>query len=254
MTEHWMRQEDTGVRFEWGLAGARALGPHCACLVVVDVLSFTTSVSVAVERGTRVVPRAWRSDDPKVSGAAGAIVARGRRAVTADHPWSLSPAALRHAPAIERLILPSPNGSAISAAVADIPVVAASLRNATAVAEWIAGKGWGSVNHPVAVIAAGEHWPDGRLRPSVEDQLGAAAVIRALAPHSGPLSPEAALTAAGIDSITDVPELVRSCASGRELRSGGFAADVRIAVEIDACNAVPVLVDGEFSDAVLHHS
>ncbi|MEU6560526.1 2-phosphosulfolactate phosphatase [Nocardia nova] len=249
MTEPWMRQEGNGIRFDWGLAGARALGPDCACLVVVDVLSFTTSVSVAVERGVRVVPRAWRADAPEVSAEAGAVVARGRRAVTADHPWSLSPAALRRAPAIERLILPSPNGSAISAAVEGIPVVAASLRNATAVAEWIAGNGWGSADRPVAVIAAGEHWPDGRLRPAIEDQLGAAAVIRALAAHGGPLSAEATLAIAGIDSITDLPALVRSCASGRELTAAGFADDVRIAVEIDACGAVPVLVDGEFSDA-----
>jgi hypothetical protein len=33
------------VRFEWGPAGAAALAPSSSCLVVVDVLSFSTSVT-----------------------------------------------------------------------------------------------------------------------------------------------------------------------------------------------------------------
>lgn len=50
------------VRFEWGPAGAAALAPSSSCLVVVDVLSFSTSVTVAVEAGTRVYPCAWRDE------------------------------------------------------------------------------------------------------------------------------------------------------------------------------------------------
>ena len=67
----------------------------------------------------------------------GAVLAAGRRAASAGHPWSLSPAALRAAPAPERLVLPSPNGSAIAAAAPPgVTVVAACLRNATAVGRW----------------------------------------------------------------------------------------------------------------------
>src|SRR6185312_14290136 len=47
-----------------------------------------------------------------------AELAVGRRAVSAARPWSLSPAALRRAPFVPRLVLPSPNGSAICAAAA----------------------------------------------------------------------------------------------------------------------------------------
>jgi 2-phosphosulfolactate phosphatase len=44
------------VRFEWGPTGAAALAPSSSCLVIVGVLSFSTSVTVAVEAGTRVYP------------------------------------------------------------------------------------------------------------------------------------------------------------------------------------------------------
>ena len=50
----------------------------------------------------------------------GAVAATGRRQVTREHPWSLSPAALSQAPVVRDLVLPSPNGSAISAAAMSI--------------------------------------------------------------------------------------------------------------------------------------
>jgi 2-phosphosulfolactate phosphatase len=148
-------------------------------------------------------------------------------------------------------VLPSPNGSAISAAVESVPVVAACLRNASAVARWIVQQGWGNVAHPVTVIAAGEHWPDRRaLRPAIEDWLGAAAVIAALAGlGAGPLSPEAVAAKACYDAIGDIPPLIRDCASGLELAAMGFAEDVAIAVELETSTAVPVLVDGAFTAA-----
>ncbi|MFF2926930.1 hypothetical protein ACFVTP_31740 [Streptomyces celluloflavus] len=39
-------QADSGVRFEWGAAGATRLAADAACRVVVDVLSFSTAVTV----------------------------------------------------------------------------------------------------------------------------------------------------------------------------------------------------------------
>jgi hypothetical protein len=49
-----------GVRFDWGAVGAARAGERTGVLVVVDVLSFTTAVTVAVERGVAVNPAAWR--------------------------------------------------------------------------------------------------------------------------------------------------------------------------------------------------
>ncbi|MFI9407778.1 2-phosphosulfolactate phosphatase [Nocardia sp. NPDC052316] len=248
----WSKQLSWGVRTEWGLAGARALGPESAALVVVDVLSFTTSVSVAVEAGTRVFPYPWRDETAAAFAASrDARLAVGRTAVSAQQPWSLSPAALRRAPAPARLVLPSPNGSAISASVGGVPVIAACLRNASSVARWMVEQGWGTTERPIAVIAAGEHWPgQDVLRPAIEDWFGAAAVISALAARgAGPLSPEAAAAKSCFDATGDVPQLVAECASGRELAAIGFADDVAVATEIDVSTTVPVLVDGSFVDA-----
>ena len=102
----------------------------------------------------------------------------------ADQPWSLSPAALLRAPYTPRLVLPSPNGSTIAAAASGL-VLAACLRNASAVGRWLAAHGYGTPSRPVLVVPAGERWPDGSLRPSLEDGLGAGAVIAALGPRFG---------------------------------------------------------------------
>lgn len=247
--EAWSAQGAYGVRFEWGPEGARRLmaGGDVACLVVVDVLSFTTAVSVAVDAGTKVFPYAWR-DESAVAFAAerDAELAVGRRAMTAGSPWSLSPAALRRAPFTPRLVLPSPNGSAIAAAVgtSGAVVVAGCLRNAAAVGSWLAGQGYGVPERPVAVVAAGERWSDGGLRPALEDLLGAGAIVSAVS--GAGVSPEASAAAASYASCADVASAVADCASGRELRGYGFAEDVAVAVELGASERVPVLVDGAF--------
>ncbi|NML51505.1 hypothetical protein HHL19_15650 [Streptomyces sp. R302] len=239
-----------GVAFGWGPVEARALAP--ACLVVVDVLSFTTAVGVAVEGGTAVYPYRWR--DATADAYArdrDAVLAVGRGEATGTHPWSLSPAALRSAPAPDRLVLPSPNGSTIAAGAGTATVVAASLRNRTAVAHWLDRRGYGSEARPLAVVAAGERWPDGSLRPALEDHLGAGAVLdalRTLAPGL-PLTPEATAAATLWAATEDPVAALHGCDSGRELYEYGYPRDVEVAAELDASTAVPVLVDGAFTEA-----
>ncbi|MFI7609101.1 2-phosphosulfolactate phosphatase [Micromonospora sp. NPDC049366] len=244
-------QPGSGARFDWGLTGAAEFGRVCAALVVVDVLSFTTAVEVAVARGMRVHPFPWGDQAADYARRVGAVAAVGRRQVSPERPWSLSPAALSVAPVAADLVLPSPNGSAISAAASatGLPVVAACLRNARAVGRWLRRQGYGSTEAPIGVIAAGERWPDGSLRPSVEDQLGAASVLDALSGVAGGLSVEAAMALAALASTPDVPAAVRGCVSGRELVEHGFAGDVDIAVQVDVSDVVPVLYQGRFSAA-----
>jgi 2-phosphosulfolactate phosphatase len=245
-------QPGAGARFDWGPAGAAELGRACAVLVVVDVLSFSTSVDVAVARGARVHPFPWGGAQADEFGgriAAAVAVPRGRE--TPQRPWSLSPAALRSAPPVADLVLPSPNGSTICAAAASlgVPVVAACLRNASAVAEWLLASGFGAPDRPVGVVAAGERWPDGTLRPCVEDLLGAAAVLDRLAVDAVRLSVEAAVALAALASLPDPAAAVRGSVSGRELAAAGYGADVALAVEQDASGGVPVLRAGAFTAA-----
>ncbi|WP_121257481.1 2-phosphosulfolactate phosphatase [Nocardioides ferulae] len=242
-------QPDFDVRFEWGLTGALA----CAApvTVVVDVLSFTTTLSVALDRGIEVFPFRW--GDVRATTYAetrDATLAVGRRQA-APGQVSLSPVTVRAAEGVRRLVLPSPNGSAICFGLAETgtEVYAASLRNARAVAAALAPRlGAGD---DVTVVAAGERWPDGSLRPAVEDLWGAGAVLAGLADLGvGRPSPEARVAEAAYRAVAaDLPAALHGCASGRELVAGGFAADVDVAAEVDSSSVVPLLCGEAFLPA-----
>lgn len=246
------------VRLEWGPAGAAALAPGSDLAVVVDVLSFTTTLSVALERGMTVYPYRWRDDGAAAYAAErDAVLAVGR--LEARHGQagvSLSPAALAETPSEElpaRLVLPSPNGSAISFALADsgATVVGACLRNAAAVAAWLTPRL--AAGASLAVVPAGERWPDGTLRPAVEDLWGAGAVLARLADAVGTdafSSPEARLAASAFEQVApDLATALLDCASGRELVEKDFAADVAAASRLDHGRAVPVLAGDAFEPA-----
>ena len=122
-------------------------------------------------------------------------------------------------------------------------VVAASIRNATAIASWLSRQ-----DSAVSVIAAGERWNDGTWRFAIEDLLGAGAVIAQLA---GTRSPEADGAAAAFNSAQhDLFAALRDCSSGCELVKRGFEADVSLAAELNIEQSVPVLSSGAFRSAV----
>lgn len=117
---------------EWGLAGLLALRGQVAVLVVVDVLSFSTAVDVAVGRGAMILP--FLSGDPAVAQAEAARQGATAAVRRGQPGFSLSLASLQAAPPGLRLLLPSPNGSRLSLAGGGVPVLAGCLRNAAAVA------------------------------------------------------------------------------------------------------------------------
>jgi 2-phosphosulfolactate phosphatase len=63
MTDY-AQQASYQVRFEWGLFGLKAITPDEASVIVVDVLSFSTAVSVALSRGASVLPFPWTDERP----------------------------------------------------------------------------------------------------------------------------------------------------------------------------------------------
>lgn len=151
------RQQSYRVRLDWGTVGAEAT--RADVNVVVDVLSFTTSVCIAVERGMTVYPFAWKDERAEAFAAAkDATLAVGRRQVkTAQDGPSLSPANLAACPYSSRIVLPSPNGSTMSAVLAreSQQVVAGCLRNAAAVGRYLAAQHRDGAS--VAVVASGEN-------------------------------------------------------------------------------------------------
>jgi 2-phosphosulfolactate phosphatase len=218
--------------------------------VVVDVLSFTTSLSVATDRGTTVYPYAFGEESAAEHARRhDATLAVGRRLVGSTGDVSLSPASILAAAPMNRLVLPSPNGSAISFRLADAgaTVVGACLRNRSAVAAWLRSTLAEDPSRAVTVVAAGEHWGDASLRPAVEDLWGAGAVLAGLGSSGIGFSPEARTAAAAFGAVEAwVDEALLDCVSGRELATAGFAEDVRIAAQLDVSQGVPVLEQGGF--------
>jgi 2-phosphosulfolactate phosphatase len=240
-------QQDFGVRFEWGPAGCEQLSTESGCVVVVDVLSFTTAVTIATARGMAILPLPLDADDPEAYAAAhGASLAVRRREASEDHPWSLSPSSLANGPFTERLVLPSANG-AVTSLVAKGTVVAGCLRNARTVARWIVDGGYGTTDRPALVIAAGERWPDRSLRPAIEDGIGAGAVLATLQDAGLRLSPEAAAMAGLYQGTKEIRTTLGACSSGRELQRIGYGHDVDDAAAVDTQRHVPLLRDSAFT-------
>lgn len=241
MIAPWSRQSDSGIRFEWGPVGVEALQGDL--VVVIDVLRFTTAVEAATSRGAAVFP--YRAKDETAHAYArqvGAALADGAN----EHGRSLSPVSLLTLEEGDRIVLPSPNGStcAVDASEAGSTVVAACLRNAAAVAAWLTERGG-----TVTVIAGGERWPDGSLRPALEDYLGAGAVIASL---EGELSPEArAAAGAWHDVEQDLPDVLAECSSARECRLRGWEDDLRYASQVSISDVVPVLRDEAFINVIV---
>ena len=234
-------QSAFAIRCEWGRAALDHIAPG-QVVVVVDVLSFTTCIDIALSRKVTVLPYAWKDDTARAYAAQhDAALAEPRE--QPDGAYSLSPSTLLNAPPGLRLVLPSPNGSAIAfaARAGGARVVAGALRNAAAVATWAQQCGT-----PIVVIPAGEQWPNGSLRPALEDLIGAGAVISRLA---GERSPEAAMAAAGFEHAADeLIEHISACSSGRELIDRGFRRDVELACALNVSRIVPVLEGSAFVD------
>ena len=72
------RQAAHRFRLDWGPTGAQAVAAGAEVAVVVDVLSFTTTLTVAVERGITVLPFAWRDERaPAYAAARSSLHANG---------------------------------------------------------------------------------------------------------------------------------------------------------------------------------
>jgi 2-phosphosulfolactate phosphatase len=82
------------------------------------------------------------------------------------------------------------------------------------------------------------------LRPSLEDWLGAGAIVNYL---PGTHSPEARSAAAAFTLEAELGRTLEQCGSGKELLERGYAEDVRLAAQLNVSEAVPHLLDGAYT-------
>jgi 2-phosphosulfolactate phosphatase len=216
-------------RCEWGPNAAAALAP-ADVTIVVDVFSFTTCVDVATSRGAAIIPYPWNdATAAEFAKSRGAELAGKRR----QAKYSLAPESYLEVVAGFRCVLPSPNGAQVTLAAARMSpaLLAGSLRNAKAAADAAARLG-----QTFNLIPAGERWPDGSLRPALEDWLGAGAILRWL---PGRRSPEAESAVELFEHHRErLIEVLDQCASGRELNERGHTRDKFIAGQLNVSSGV----------------
>lgn len=162
---------------------------------------------------------------------------------------------------------PSPLDGALAAALDGAPiddeavVIAASLRNRTAVAERVlALQEQRGERMIVAIVAVGGAVASGATDAAdaadapraplagIGDQLTAGAVVDALiALGIDHTSPEAAVACAAYEGLRKaVVHLVGASGRGAELAASGRRAEVRLATELDVTRVVPVLQGDRF--------
>lgn len=224
------------IHCEWGEQGLRDSTEANDVVVIVDVLSFSTAVEVATARGAEIHPlEEKQSRAAALAQELGAELAQPR----GRGKFSLSPAGYLDVSPGTRIVLPSLNGARLTTLARAGTVLAGCLRNASAVARTAARS-----RKRIAVIPAGERWPDGSLRPALEDWLGAGAIASAL---EGSHSPEAEATGALFQALRPrLRKVMLGCASGVELVQEGFEQDVLLAAEHDVSDCVPELIEGAY--------
>ncbi len=209
-------QHDHAVRFDWGLPGALAVAADVC--VVVDVLSFSTSVTIAVERGMQVFPFAWK-DERAASYAArlGAVLAVGRRR---RRRW-------------RRLVPPCWPGACATPA----PSVVTSPNT------WMTGgrSRWSPQGRGGTRTTRCAR-PGGPLGRRCGAQRPGAARVRRRPEHRGPRR-RGAVGSGRRPALSTL----HACVGGRELAAKGFSADVDVAAALDRTTAVPDPLDGAFS-------
>jgi 2-phosphosulfolactate phosphatase len=230
-----MQMKNIIVDCEWGLKGIEQFRPFADVIIIVDILSFSTCVDIAVSNGAVIYPYAYKdSSATAYAEEMNAKLASFDRGKPGE--YSLSPATLMNIPFRTKLVLPSPNGSELTMAVNEKAVLCGSLRNCRAAANYAV-----EIGSSIAVIPAGEKWPDGTLRPAIEDFIGAGAIISYI---NGSISAEAEAAQNMFKNYENtLSTILKNCMSGTELIERGFEMDVELAAEVNVSSTVPVLKD-----------
>lgn len=240
---------EAALHVEWFPVAARQAARRGDIVVIIDVLSLSTTLSMAAERHftSMVYSPAEIADMGGMDAAAAVLRARplSKRRTVPPGGLSLSPHSLLGADPGQRVLFTSLNGAAVIAAADGCPrVIIASLRNCDAAADVVARSLADGLATRTTIVACGEHWSsvaaaEPGLRPSVEDWVGAGLLAGRIAARGYRLSAEAKAAAAAADVA-----LIADCVSARELRAAGFADDVELAMQLDVSDAVPVTVGG----------
>lgn len=228
------------IHVEWGID---ALNKPSDITIIVDALSFSTAVNVAVSRGVKVYPFYFKDMARAFAKNLGVICAQKRD----GGGISLSPNSLANLSNGQNIVLPSPNGASLSLFAKSGVTIAGCLRNAKAVANYVNQLG----AKTIILVAAGERWVDtdramvdeakidNSLRPAFEDFIACGAIANYL---QGALTPEAFIAKASFNAVEpNLSSHMLNCLSGQELVKRGFEIDVNWASELNISETIPIL-------------
>ena len=232
-------------RFDWGRHGVRQAVERNDILVIVDTISFSTTVATAVHNGGLIYPCSMDEDVNALAQRIGGEAAVHRRDVPEYGRFSLSPTTFLTIEPGTRVVLASPNGATCSRYAEQVPYLfVGALINAQAAANVISSL-LEQTDLSVTIIACGERWnpptEDGSLRFAIEDYLGAGAILSYIHHEK---SPEARVCEGAFLQVQhDIKSLLWDCDSGRELREKGYEGDVIQASQLNVYETVPHMKD-----------
>ena len=232
-------------RLEWGRDGAKLAIERGDAVVIVDTLSFSTTVVTAIHNGALIYPCSDPQELNEITSKYSCEKAVHRDDVPAKGRYSLSAETFREIEPDTRVSLMSVNGGACCHnSVRSEELLIGAFINAEAIANRLSqllDKG----NAAVTIVACGERWQmpleDGALRFAVEDYLAAGAILSYLVQDK---SPEARVCQAAYNSLeNNIVDILWECTSGLELRAAGFSHDVEFSAQLNLYDTVVVMKD-----------
>ena len=226
----------------WGTHGADVAAGRGDIVVIIDVLSFSTTVATAVGAGAVVFPCADKRGATMYARSIGAEEAVSRHEVPAKGRFSLSPLTFSKVERGAKIVLPSPNGARCSLAAAKAPIiVAGAFVNSRAVADYALDEAI-SRGCDISLMACGEmltpYGKDLSIRFALEDLLGAGAIAAHL---NCDKSPEARAAESAFLAVKDgLRNVLFECESGHELLEMGYPQDIEFAARVGISKTVPV--------------
>ncbi|WP_332698629.1 2-phosphosulfolactate phosphatase [Halalkalibacter lacteus] len=242
-------QSPYDIRIEWGRRGAREAAEREDIVIIVDVLSFSSTVISALRYGARIYPYPPNLDGSEYAKKVGAEFILGRAEAAKIGKPTLSPVSFNKEHSKKKYVMSSLNGAFCTWISSKVPaLLIGSLINASSVAS-VANRLKLETKVNITVVPCGEQWSDVRenedtLRPSIEDYLGAGAILSYL---DGERSPETEVCIGAFHNAKPrINELIWECGSGRELRERGFEGDVKHCGRLNVYQTVPILYKDHF--------
>lgn len=250
--ENIFNQSPFQCRMDWGLRGVDEAVKRGDIIIIIDILSFSTAVVSAVHYGAIIYPFPKTGDAEALGKLVDAEVILGRKEAKELGKPSQSPTSYNDSFKGKKYVMCTTNGGECSKIAKKVPaLLIGSFLNASAVAN-VANQIKKEKNLNISVIACGEKWSkkadeETILRPSIEDYLGAGAILSLL---EGTKSPEAEVCIASFESCKlELDRLLWDCSSGRELRSMGVEEDLIYSSKIDMYAEAPILVQDNLEQA-----